>query len=209
MLLCDIGNSYIHFYQNGKVWRESPSKMGAPLPDSEIYYISVNSLSTKRLLTLAPHARDLAPYMVLDSAYRGLGMDRVAACKGVSDGVVVDAGSAITVDVMQSGVHLGGYIMPGIATFSAMFKGISPVLGEDFNLSVELAALPQNTRDALSYGAIQAIVLMIRHSCKNKRLFFTGGDGKFLARFFDSAIYDNSIVFKGMIKTLQELKERR
>lgn len=207
MLLCDIGNTYLHFYQEGKVWKELPRRLKAGMEVQEVYYISVNPPSARRLLEVYPHAIDLAPHMVLDTAYKGLGVDRMAACKGIEDGVVVDAGSAITVDVMQNQVHLGGFIMPGIASLSSMLKSISPALEKELNLSVELSALPQNTRDALSYGAIKAIVMMIQNSCKNKRLFFTGGDGKYLARFFENAIHDNSIVFKGMLKTLEEMKE--
>ena len=210
MILCDIGNSYLHFYQRGLMWKESVARLSdSRLKGNEIYYISVNRASTKRLLEVAPHAHDLAPYMTLDSAYTGLGIDRIAACKGIEDGIIVDAGSAITVDIVQNNIHLGGYIMPGIASYIATFRAISPALKHELNLSVDLGALPQNTRDAMSFGVVKSLVLTIQDSCKNKRLFFTGGDGKYLARFFENSIYDNSIVFKGMIKTLEELKERR
>ena len=33
---------------------------------------------------------------------------------------------------------------------------------------------------------------------KNKKIYFTGGDGKFLSRFFENAIYDDLLIFKGM-----------
>ncbi|MGP1449862.1 MAG: type III pantothenate kinase [Wolinella sp.] len=206
MLLCDIGNTHLHFYHGGKVWRESVEKLTPRDINEPIYYISVNQNSTKRFLELYPEAKNLAPYIALDSTYKGLGIDRVAACKGVSDGVIVDAGSAITVDIMQNGIHLGGYIMPGITAYTRTFSEISPALDVGINPALELDAIPQNTRDAISYGAINSIVLMIQNSRKSKRLFFTGGDGKFLSRFFENAIFDDSIVFKGMIKTVNEME---
>ncbi|WP_300936936.1 type III pantothenate kinase, partial [Helicobacter japonicus] len=120
------------------------------------------------------------------------------------DGVIIDAGSAITIDVMQEGIHLGGYIMPGLESYKKMYADISRVLGRDIEPGVDLTQLPQNTSDAISFGVLKSIILMIKNTSRTKKLYFTGGDGKFFARFFEDAIYDNTLVFKGMQKALQK-----
>ena len=47
---------------------------------------------------------------------------------------------------------------------------------------------------------------MINEVSRNKKIYFTGGDGKFLSKFFDNALYDDSIIFKGMLKIIEGKK---
>ncbi len=206
MLLCDIGNSYFHFYRKGAIWKEPSNRYPKELNENIVYYISVNEKATEKLLGMYPDAIDLDEYLYLDTSYRGLGIDRKASCLAVVDGVVVDAGSAITVDIMENSVHLGGYILPGFGIYQKLFKSISKKLDLNLNFGVAIDTLPQNTADAMSYGVLRPIYEIIRNSCKNKRLYFTGGDGKFLSKFFEDSIYDESIVFKGMLKAIDNLK---
>lgn len=117
---------------------------------------------------------------------------------------MVDSGSAITIDIMQEGIHLGGYILPGIDSYRRFFHSIAQVLRVDFNLGVSLDSLPQNTRDATSYGCLKSIILTIKEVAKDNYIYFTGGDGKFLSRFFENSIYDNTLVFKGMLKAIED-----
>ena len=200
MVFCDIGNTFLHFFYKGRIWKERPNKLSPKRQDVKIFYISVNPKSEKKLLASHSSCVNLAPYLTLNTGYRGMGIDRVAACVGVRDGIVVDAGSAITVDVMQCGVHLGGYILPGLSTFRGLYKGI-PVLDQDFDLAVDVDRLPHNTKAAISYGVIKSILLMIVDTAKGKQIVFTGGDGKFFSRFLSqehSCMFDETIVFKGM-----------
>ena len=44
-----------------------------------------------------------------ETSYEGLGIDRLA-CSFQDNCVIVDAGSAITVDIMEEGIHKGGFI---------------------------------------------------------------------------------------------------
>jgi len=208
-LLCDIGNTHIHFYHKGRIWHEAHKKVISISSGVDVFYISVSAKGEEKLLSLAPNAINLAPYMRLDTMYSGLGIDRVAACNAIEDGVIVDAGSAITLDIMQNGMHLGGYILPGLAAYEAAYRGVSQALAHSLNPSVSLDTLPQCTKDAISYGAVKSILVMIKNSSKSKNLYFTGGDGKFLSKFFDDSIYDSSIVFRGMQKTVEKLLEKQ
>jgi len=69
---------------------------------------------------------------------------------------------------------------------------------------VSLDALPQKTSDAISYGVIKSIIMLLEVTCKDKRIFFTGGDGKFFSKFFSNAVFDRTLIFRGMLKTIKE-----
>lgn len=202
MILCDIGNTFFHFFYRGRVWREEPNALTRKNEDYCIYYISVNARNERKLLESHSNCQNIADLIALDTIYKGLGIDRKAACFGIDNGIIVDAGSAITIDIIQERVHLGGYIMPGIESYKKMFSKID-VLNVELNMGVSLDSIPQNTRDAVSYGCLKSIVLSIESVAKDNFIYFTGGDGKFLSRFFPNSLFDNTLVFKGMIKALE------
>lgn len=207
MILCDIGNTFLHFYQDGKVWRESPQKL-LPKSEENIFYISVSEKNLHSFLQKHPKSIDLSPYFSLDTAYRGLGIDRIAACQTICDGVVIDAGSAITIDIMQEGMHLGGYILPGIASYINMFSAISEKLKIMPDLSLDLDLIPQNTKEAVSLGMIKSIITFIQEVSKGKMIYFSGGDGKFFSKFFKNSIYNEMLVFNGMLKAMEVYYEK-
>ncbi len=204
MILCDIGNSFYHFYKEGKVWREPVSGMPSLAEDEQIFAVSVNADALQRL-SRKYDTIDLSDELPFDTEYVGLGADRAFACYAANDGVIVDAGSAITVDIMQEGLHLGGFILPGISTFVESYAKISKRLDVGFNMGVNLDALPQNTKDAISYGTMISIVGAIKEASRNKFIYFTGGDGKFLSRFFENrSAVDDTLIFKGIMKLIKE-----
>lgn len=203
MLLCDIGNTYFHFFYKGRMWKEEPHSLSKKNEEYRIYYISVNERHEKKLLESHNNCLNIDKYITLDTIYKGLGVDRRAACFGVKNGIIIDAGSAITIDIIQEEIHLGGYILPGIESYRRMFSSID-VLNVEFNLAVALDSMPQNTRDAISYGVLKSLILSIRDTAKSNFIYFTGGDGKFLANFFENSIYDNTLVFKGMMKAIND-----
>ncbi len=203
MLLCDVGNSGASFLDNNKYFRLSLEQLLEFKSEQKIYYICVNE-KLKDHLKLRTNFINLEPYFAFDTIYQGLGVDRIAACYTINDGVVIDAGSAITVDVISNSIHLGGFILPGIANYRKIFSQISPRLKCEFNTQISLDAFPQRTMDALSYGVFKGIYLLIKDTMQNKKLYFTGGDGKFLAKFFDYGIYDKLLIFRGMKKVLEQ-----
>lgn len=206
MILCDIGNSFFHFYQEGRIWKEELSQLKTN--SKNIFYISVNASAEENLCRSNPRSINLAPYFALNTTYRGLGIDRVAACEGVFDGIVVDAGSAITIDAMQEGRHLGGYILPGISSYIETYRKISPALDVLPSLSIEYDALPQDTKEALGHGMLKSIIGLIEKTSNGKNIYFCGGDGKFFSRFFAKSIYDGALIFRGMKKALERYFEK-
>ena len=206
MLLCDIGNSRYHFFEDSRVKDISVDASLDAFRGKKCYAVSVNDDALQRLKKVCDVVL-LNPLEHLDTAYQGLGADRAAACLAVDDGIVIDAGSAITVDVMQSSLHLGGFIMPGLQSLTAAYASISTKLATTPAMSAELGVLPQSTKEALGYGIVIPIVLTIKEVSRGKRLYFTGGDGAFLARYFDLAIVDRILIFKGMQKLIGFLEK--
>ncbi len=203
MYLCDIGNTNASINHNGKLFSMPVLDFLNLKINEKVYYINVNDFVSKAL-NRKKNFINLEPYFDLNTAYVGMGVDRVAACYSIKDGMIVDAGSAITTDIMSSGVHLGGFILPGISSLLDAYECISPRLKIDLKTNMDFDNLPQSTSQAVSYGIIKPILLCIEENCKSKKIFFTGGDGAFLSRFFANSIYKKDLIFDGMKKLLSE-----
>ncbi len=206
MTLCDVGNTNASFFENGKITKIKLENFKDFKSDEKIYFISVNDEITGKLQNL-PKFVNLEPYFELDTIYEGLGIDRIASCYAIKNGLIIDAGSAITIDVMMNSMHLGGAIIPGISHVLKACEAISPRLKISLNSQVSLDALPQKTADAVSYGVIKPILLLIESMANGSKIYFTGGDGEFLSRFFADSIYDRMLVFRGMQKLIEQKKD--
>ena len=205
MTLCDVGNTNASFFENGKITKIKLENFKDFKSDEKIYFISVNDEMTSKLQNL-PKFVNLEPYFELDTIYEGLGIDRIASCYAIKNGLIIDAGSAITIDVMMNSMHLGGAIIPGISHVLKACEAISPRLKISLNSQVSLDALPQKTADAVSYG-VKPILLLIESMANGSKIYFTGGDGEFLSRFFADSIYDRMLVFRGMQKLIEQKKD--
>ncbi len=202
MLLLDIGNSSIKLRgEDGAIVRRSPE--GFDYPEEPFCYINVNP-TQERTVAALPHARDLGGLFRFESRYAGMGVDRIAACYTIEEGVVVDAGSAVTVDLMRGGGHAGGFIMPGFSATKACFANISSRLRYDPDETVPLDALPQNTADALRYATIKPLLLMIADTAEGLPIYLTGGDARRIAYYLEDATVIEDLVFRGMEKVIKE-----
>ena len=206
MILCNIGNTNATFLEDGKISRMKISEFKSYKSEKKVYFISVND----EILNLLKDNKmfvNLEPFFTIDTIYQGLGVDRIAACYSINNGVIVDAGSAITVDIMANSIHLGGYILPGISSMLNAYKSISPRLDITINSQIDIDALPQKTADAVSYGIIKPIITLLDKLAGDKKVYFTGGDGDFLSKFFKYAICDKMLVFRAMQKLITEKKD--
>ncbi len=194
IILCDIGNTTFHFRSKNKDFKIS-HKEKLPKLKGNIYFISVNKKATTKLLEKYPSAVDLKPYIKFDTKYTGMGIDRQVGCLNITNGVVVDAGSAITVDVIKDGIHQGGFILPGLRALINIYPKISKKLKFDFDSGVELSQLPLATNDAINYAILQSIILPIKNISKNSKIIFTGGDGKLLSNYFSGSKYNKNLIF--------------
>jgi len=127
-----------------------------------------------------------------------LGSDRWCAMLGAldssdSDFIVIDAGSALTIDVVNEfGKHLGGYIVPGINMMKqslGMNTALVQLHGESDSLTS--LSLGQTTRSCVESGILLSAVILIEsvykkqmQQIKNGQVYITGGDAELLASYF-------------------------
>ena len=197
MILCDIGNTTFHFLINGN---HKKFYLNEELPkfDEEIYFISVNENATSKLKACYDDVVDIQNLINFETSYVGMGIDRIIACVEYKDAVIVDAGSAITVDIMNGDKHEGGFILPGLRSYEKIYSQISPKLDFDISVKVNLDKIPLHTKDAISYSILKAIILPIKEIVQNKTVIFTGGDGEFLSQYFENSLYKEDLIFENM-----------
>jgi len=203
MLLADIGNTHFHIYNGSEVEHLSYEEAIAKYSQEALCYISVKQHLDATIENIAPW-KNISGKIELAGAYETMGVDRMALCLSHEDGIFVDAGSAITVDIMEEGRYRGGFIFPGLKAMLQAYASISPALETELNESISLEQLPATTKDGISYGIIASIKALIDKHSDGKKLYFTGGDGKFLSSFFEEATYDEMLVFNGMRKVMKE-----
>jgi len=203
MLLADIGNSRVHIYNGERVIHLSHQEAIELYANSQLFYITVKHQLKKKLSRLK-NWTDISEKIFLENSYSTMGVDRRALCLSHQNGIFVSAGSAITVDIVEKGIYKGGFLLPGIKAYLKAYANISPALITKLNQNILLDKLPHTTKDGISYGIISSIKMLIEKHQSDKMLYISGGDGKLLSSFFDNAIFDETLIFKGMKKTLKK-----
>ena len=145
-----------------------------------------------------------------------LGADRLAAAVGAwamfpdSDIMVVDFGTAITIDYVVGGTYLGGNISPGVTTrFRALadYTACLPLCEP----TDELLEYGRTTREAIEQGVMRGVEHEIRgyveaFSKENgkKRIIFTGGDAKYFVKRIKNTIFaDCEPIIMGLTAILE------
>lgn len=136
-----------------------------------------------------------------------LGVDRWLAMLGArshyaSGVLVVDAGTALTVDVLTAeNHHLGGYIVPGLTMAQqALFAGtdkIKPYIDEHPHSDIQLG---MDTLSCVHFGLERqrlSFVQSVQQQFADYELLVTGGDGINLAKQLQATYYNN-LVLDGM-----------
>lgn len=139
----------------------------------------------------------------IQNAYRTpqtLGMDRLAAAVAAvkmygDDALIVDFGTAITIDLVEGGVFKGGNISPGMRTrFRALHDYTSRL--PECAATDEILEVGTSTVEAIEQGVMQGIVNEIEgyisaFLSKNVKLsiIFTGGDANFFAKRIKNTIF--------------------
>lgn len=206
MLLCDVGNSSFAFYKEAKVETFLIDDFDINSITQEVYYICVNPKISERLKA-HPLWHDITPMINLEGSYDTLGIDRQVAVLGLKgDGVVVDAGSAITIDVVEEGLYKGGFIFPGFRAMQRAFAEISSKLDYLLNFEVTFDKIATNSQDAISYGALVPLIQEIKRLSKDKELVITGGDAALLVKYLENALYAPHWIFDAMLKIINASK---
>lgn len=201
MYLVDIGNSSVDMLYNGQYSKVSIDLFDFVESDERYYYINVNSSLDPKLDQL-DNWINLETYIDRSLYYKTMGIDRVVALQSIDDGVVVDAGSAITVDLVEMGHFRGGFISPGIQALGETYRNISPNLDYSFNFELALDKMPKNSPDAITYGSLGLLAREIMGY--EKQIILTGGDALKLKPLFKDAIVDEQLIFKGMKQIIKK-----
>ena len=145
-----------------------------------------------------------------------LGKDRLAAITGANNNypgrsvLVVDAGTAITYDIInESGHYLGGNISPGIALrFRSLheFTERLPLVGP----RKDVPLLANNTEESIVSGVMNGILFEMQlfinrmeEQFRNLVIIFTGGDAKYFDKKLKNTIFvDPDLIFTGLNRIL-------
>jgi len=201
MLLCDIGNTSYHFLEDSKEYKKNVYDFHPESVSERVYYICVNTSVQEKLKNLENWV-DLSVYVNMEKYYTTMGKDRIFAIEAVENGVILDAGSAITVDVVQDGIFMGGFIYPGVKAMEQTYANISPALAYSFNFELNLDKMPKNSQDAISYGFLKTLQSEV--VSYKLPIILTGGDAQELQKIFPEAQLENELLFHGMKKIIKE-----
>ncbi len=153
--------------------------------------------------TLAMTPLTPVPLRIDYSTPHTLGVDRIAAAIGAmtlygeSPMLIVDFGTAITVDFVSGGVFHGGNISPGVKMrFDALHERTArlPLCG----VGDWTAELGDSTASAIAAGVMEGIInevegYIARFSAKEPEIvvIFCGGDAKYFVNRIKNAIFAN------------------
>lgn len=146
-----------------------------------------------------------------------LGADRWANLLGLrsrigqSDGIVVDIGTAVTVDALRSdGRHAGGAILPGIAAARDGLRRAVPALpeagrGEDLPATTTAEGIGAGVIQG-TVGAIERVAGVIsKKLAERPALYLTGGDASLVrAHLDDRWVHDPLITMRGLLAAWED-----
>jgi len=201
VFVVDIGNTRAHvgLYEGGRLHavRHVPhARLGDARWRGEVAYASVNPAAERRFLKAAPHAarlgRDFPPAITVRC--RGSGLDRQAnaaaawaRCRRAC--AVIDLGTAITVDVVNSrGEFVGGMIAPGLRLqaralheHTAQLPRVEPRVRR---------TIGRGTREAIEAGlsfGVEGLIREVRRALR-VRTIGTGGDARLFGGLLDEVV---------------------
>lgn len=175
----------------------------------------INLTLTQTLQTLGvpfEFARVNAHHELLSSHYdpNQLGVDRWLQMLGVVDKnkkqCVVGCGTALTIDLIEHGVHLGGYILPNVyMQRHALYAGTQQISVKAGRF--DSTALGQTTFDAVNHGVLFGVVGAVRAiqaDYPDHQITLTGGGAHMMNAQFDHQLaIEPELLLKGLKRYFQ------
>lgn len=142
-----------------------------------------------------------------------VGVDRLMAVTaaqhlvGSEPAIVIDAGTAVTVDLLAENAFQGGAILPGMQMSAAALDRYTDKLPMVQTVGMDTPdAIGRNTLQAMQagifWGTVGAVGELTRRLTasleQTPRIFVTGGDGRALAPHIHSAEYVSDLVLSGI-----------
>lgn len=220
-LIIDIGNSFIKaaVMQDGQVLAMERYGSAQEL-DSSSFFDIYSGISKAIVASTGVPTSEIAQLLRQKGLYvlemtsqtpvpirndylspESLGVDRLAAAVGAAeiagdrDCLVVDFGTAITIDLVQGGVYKGGNISPGV---ELRFKALHDYTARlpKCEATDEVLNFGGNTVQAIEQGVMQGIaheiegyILKIYADNVNLLIIFTGGDAKYFVKRIKNTIF--------------------
>jgi type III pantothenate kinase len=156
---------------------------------------------------------------------RRMGVDRWVAMIGAwaeiqAACVVVDAGTAVTIDVLDNhGLHLGGQILPGVALMSAALAASTSDIpraghripaatsGLDIFGDSTGKAVRNGTWNAV-VGAVERAITTLRSNAYDPVVVLTGGDAsRMLTALGTEPLHRPNLVLQGLARMLEDIRD--
>lgn len=152
---------------------------------------------------------------------RRMGVDRWVAMVGAwhelhTSCVIIDAGTAVTIDAIDSdGRHLGGQILPGLTLMThSLASGTSDIPATKSQRLERFAGMGMfgsNTADAIRGGALNAVagaidraIKTLRSNAYRPKLVLTGGDAsRILSALEVTPLHRPNLVLHGLATMLE------
>lgn len=235
ILVLDIGNTKIKLYienNNKKLYKEFfrvPQLIkylnNLQIKDYNVIISDVRNIknkiqqSTKKAKNLIILNNDIKLPIKIDyKTPKTLGSDRVAAAVGAYSNfgniplLVVNSGTAITIDVIDCGTFKGGVISPGIITrFKALYKftGKLPLITKFTDSQITFPA--KSTESCIISGVIHGIVNELNAYIDdfnkkhiNGKVILTGGDCFILEKYIKKPIFvEKFLTIHGLVNILK------
>ena len=230
-LLIDVGNTSIKttYYKHDTrsfsetIRHSTPEQLDTLIQQSTHVYLSnVLKDDTSELIAkqCSLHqvplfiAKTEATAFGLKNAYKkveNMGVDRwlaMLACMHRSQNntfIVVDIGTAMTVDAVESGNHIGGWIVPGIRLLKeSLFKNTQRVFGAaektfltDFGTDTPVCV--DNGCSAQILGTLLMAEKIMKNKVNKFEIFLTGGDKNIISSIeLENIILCENLVFEGL-----------
>ena len=143
-----------------------------------------------------------------------IGADRVAnaiAAVQISENcIVIDFGTAITIDIIEKRSYKGGAILPGLTTSAhSLFEKTAKLPQVD--LSAPLKCIGSNTADNIKIGivkgtayAVNGLVKEVKEALRNDPIvILTGGQSKIIQKLIRYDLVEQNLTLRGMYTFLK------
>lgn len=182
-------------------------------PDDEAIFCSVNielpDLASQNNVNFKI-LKELRESIGFNTRYaKTLGEDRLAICfylqkvypnKKVT---LVDAGTFLTIDFIENGEHLGGYIYPGLGTFSKSYNLQGKNLPE-ISFKERESSLPTTTFDAIN-NSVNNYLEHLKEFISTQEsdlIFITGGEMDIVKSGQKKEVLDKDLLHKSLFYIL-------
>jgi len=180
-------NPHVGFFINQKLTSVIPLKNYIQEPDDIILMASVGEPLTIQATFDLKNLRKKNALFVMPIFYsETLGVDRLYCAYFIFQKInpenrvlIIDAGTFMTADIIESKGFMGGYIFPGSKTFLQSYS-----LGKQLPVIKKIEsneALPHSTEEAISMAHeiyLDSVLKELMNKHSPKKVIITGGDGE-------------------------------